>query len=63
MTRATEVPHACADCVDIHGDTPEGWLRQWPQGAEWRERFGQYLCDGCAEERDEWEPGPNLWCA
>lgn len=57
-------PQACADCVDVHGDTAAEWLSQWPLGAEWRKRFGVYLCDGCAEERADagcdsypWEMG------
>jgi len=47
------MPHACEDCVNVHGDTPAEWLARWPQGAEWREEYGTYLCDGCAEERDD----------
>lgn len=51
----TAEPKPCADCVEIHGDDPTAWLNQWPQGAEWRPRYGLCLCDGCADERDEWD--------
>lgn len=41
----------CRDCVDIHGDDPQSWLRKWPEGAEWWDHHKEYLCDGCTEER------------
>lgn len=46
-------PHACADCVSVHGDDPSKWLNAYPQGAEWRKKYSAHLCDGCADERDE----------
>ena len=45
--------HACQDCVDIHGDTASDWLAQWPAGAEYRTDHHAYLCDGCADDRND----------
>lgn len=50
-----EAPHACRDCVDVHGDTPAEWLAKWPTGAEWHADYAVHLCDGCREERDDWQ--------
>lgn len=47
-------PAPCCDCVQIHGDDPAAWLNQWPKGAEYRDRFKAHLCDGCADDRDDW---------
>lgn len=44
----------CLDCVEVHGDDPAQWLSRWPDGAEWRPAHHAHLCDGCADERDEW---------
>lgn len=48
-----DTAHACRDCVDLHGDTPADWLALWPEGAEYRTDHREYLCDGCADERDD----------
>lgn len=42
---------ACHDCIEIHGETRQGWLQDWPEGAEYRSDCHAYLCDGCYEER------------
>lgn len=41
----------CLDCIEIHGDTRSDWLRDWPEGAEYRSDFHCHLCDGCHDER------------
>ena len=57
--------HPCTDCVDVHGNDPQSWLNQWPLGAEYRSRHHTWLCDGCADERDEhlspWSHGFSLY--
>lgn len=45
------MPKACTDCVEVHGDNPQEWLNKWPQGAEFREKFNDHLCDGCYDDR------------
>ncbi|MFN9694830.1 MAG: hypothetical protein ACK550_13720 [Synechococcaceae cyanobacterium] len=58
---ATATPAPCLDCVEVHGDDPAQWLEKWPAGADWSPRHGAHLCEGCEEERDDWErvePGP-----
>ena len=52
MKQKHATPHACEDCVNVHGDTAGEWLTKWPQGAEYRRDQRTYLCDGCAEDRD-----------
>jgi hypothetical protein len=59
MESLTPVP--CSDCINIHGDSPSSWLRNYPLGAEYRPDLKAYLCDGCADERRECfntEPDP-----
>ena len=51
-------PVPCHDCVEVHGDKPAAWLERWPDGAERRARYGMHLCDGCFDERLEWEQEP-----
>ena len=51
----TTTPRPCTDCVNLHGEPAAAWLNSWPLGADWRPRFKAYLCDGCADERAEWE--------
>lgn len=46
-------PLPCHDCVNVHGDNPSEWLEQWPLGAEHRKKYGEHLCDGCYDEREE----------
>jgi hypothetical protein len=46
---------ACHDCIEIHGDTHQEWLQDWPEGAEYRSDYHTHLCDGCYEERREHE--------
>lgn len=51
--REAPEPEPCADCVEVHGDEPDAWLAEWPEGAEWRDDLDAFLCDGCADERLE----------
>jgi hypothetical protein len=47
--------------VNLHGDDPAAWLNRWPLGAEYRANLKAHLCDGCADEREDWarvEPDP-----
>lgn len=41
----------CVDCVRVHGELPDLWLAQWPEGADWHDDLRAHLCDGCADDR------------
>lgn len=43
----------CNDCIEVHGDTRQDWLRDWPEGAEYRSDYHLHLCDGCYDARQE----------
>ena len=53
MNKPHTIPHACEDCVNVHGDDAAAWLKKWPAGAEYRRRHRAHLCDGCADDRDD----------